>query len=235
MENKSDAQGNARRRQDYEAAAARTKQALRKEEEKREEYEWEHSGGKKEWEDRVRKRRRADIVLWNVGDEEDKATSEESAALPQQNTYQDSTGPPPNSGFTQLVQAAGDPGLAPRFEGGPGIDIGGVEVIDAGGIAVASQGKEVVFGDDGDSIATNETDEAASTYQLTDEEEKLDTQDLAIDVKPWRKRKQELKRRTGVPVDDESSDEGSDSSRDTDHGEKGEWGQMEDAIKSFLR
>lgn len=222
MENETVAQCNARRRRDYEAAIARIKQTLREKEEKREELDWELLGEKEEWEERVRKRRRAEIVLWNVGEEEEKAADDESAALPQQNASRSSPGPPVNSGFAQLAQAARDPGPAPRVGRGVGMGMGGVEVIDAGGIARASQGKKVVFGDDGAGIPANGTDGAAAAlYRLTNAVANLDARGPANGVKPRRKRKRKL--RTGVPDDDdESSSESSDSSSGSSGGKKGE-------------
>ena len=221
MENETVAQCNARRRRDYEAAVARIKQTLREREEKREELDWELLGEKEEWEERVRKRRRAEIVLWNVGEEEEKAADDESAALPQQNTSQGSPGHPMNSGFAQLAQAARDPGPAPRVGRGVGMGMGGVEVIDAGGIARGSQGKKVVFGDDGAGIAANGT-AAATAYTSTNGVKDLDAQDLANGVKPWRKRKRKLKLRTGMPDDDESSSDSSGSSSSSSGGKIGE-------------
>ena len=219
MENETVAQCNARRRRDYEAAVARIKQTLREREEKREELDWELLGEKEEWEERIRKRRRAEIVLWNVGDEEDEAAHDESAALQQQNASPGNPGQPMNSGFAQLAQAARDPAPAPRLGRGVGMGMGGVEVIDAGGIARASQGKKVVFGDDGAGIAANGTDGAAA-YRPTNGVKNLDARDPANGVKPWRKRKRKL--RTGVPDDDESSSESSDSSIGSSGGKKGE-------------
>ncbi|KAM0795285.1 hypothetical protein BDR22DRAFT_826259 [Usnea florida] len=221
MENETVAQCNARRRRDYEAAVARVKQTLREREEKREELDWELLGEKEEWEERFRKRRRAEIVLWNVGEEEDEAADDESAALQQQNASGGNPEHPMNSGFAQLAQAARDPGPAPRLGRGVGMGMGGVEVIDAGGIARASQGKKVVFGDDGAEIAANGTD-GATAYEPTNGVKNLDARDPANGVKPWRKRKRKLKLRTGVPDDDESSSESSDSSVGSSGGKKGE-------------
>lgn len=218
MENETVAQCNARRRRDYEAAVARIKQTLREREEKREERDWELLGEKEEWEERIRKRRRAEIVLWNVGEEEDKVAGDESAALPQQNTSGGSPGSPTNSGFTQLSQAARDPGPAPRVGRGVGMGMGGVEVIDAGGIARASQGKKVVFGDDWAGTTANAT-VGAGAHKSTTEVKNLNAQDPANGVKPRRKRKRKV--RTGVPDDDESSSESSDSSSSRSGGEKG--------------
>ena len=224
MENETVAQCNARRRRDYEVAIARIKQTLREREEKREELDWELLGEKEEWEERVRKRRRAEIVLWNVGEEEEKAADDESAALPQQNTSQGNPGPPVNSGFGQLAQTARDPGPAPRVGRGVGMGMGGVEVIDAGGIARASQGKKVVFNDDVATTAANGTDGAAAS-KPTNGVKNLDARDPANGVKPRRKRKRKV--RTGVPDDDdESSSESSDSSSSgSSGGKKGEQGQ----------
>ncbi|KAL9136036.1 MAG: hypothetical protein Q9175_002745, partial [Cornicularia normoerica] len=88
MENETVAQCNARRRRDYEAAVAKIKQTLREEEEEREERDWELLGEKGEWEERVRKRKRAEIVLWGVGEEEEEAAEGDSVALPRQDTFE---------------------------------------------------------------------------------------------------------------------------------------------------
>ena len=231
MENETVAQCNARRRRDYEAAVARIKQTLREREEKREERDWELLGEKEEWEERVRKRRRAEIVLWNVGEEEDEVADDESAALPQRNTSRGSPGPPMNSGFAQLAQSARDPGPAPRVGRGVGMGMGGVEVIDAGGIARASQGKKVVFGDDGAGIAANGTGGVGAS-KPTNGVKNLDTQDPANGVKPRRKRKR--KARTGVPDDEESSSESSDSSSMNSGGQR-EDGEKQQKTKQRTR
>lgn len=219
MDNETVAQCNARRRRDYEAAVARIKQTLKEKEEEREERDWELLGDKEEWEERIRKRRRAEIVLWNVGKEEE-AAENESVAVTQHNTFGGNGGRQTNSGFEQLAKAARDPGPAPRVGRGVGMGMGGVEVIDAGGIARASQGKKVVFGEDGAAQAAGtdrvngfggangvgRADGASGVHGV----QTPDVGNGARGMKPKRKRKH--KRRTGVPDDDESSSESSSSS-----------------------
>lgn len=218
MENETAAQCIARRRNDYEAAVARIKQILREKEEEREERDGELLGEKEEWEARVRKRRRAEIVLWNVGEEEEAADGD-VVALPQRNTPGGNTGRQTNSGMAQLAQAARDPGPAPRVGRGVGMGMGGVEVIDAGGIARASQGKKVVFGDDGaaqigERNNVNGFGGAEGFGQANGATGVHSVKTPAFGsgangVKPKRKRKR--KRRTGVPDDDDSSSESSSS------------------------
>lgn len=210
MENETFPQCNARRRRDYEAAVARIKRTLREKEEKREERDWELLGEKEEWEERVRKRRRAEIVLWNVGEEEEAAESN-SVAFTQQNISGSDPGHPMDSGIAQLAQAARDAGPAPRVGRGVGMGMGGVEVIDAGGIAKGSLGKKVVFGDDGSTQAggTGRVNGVGGMNGVIGVKKSAD-QKQANGMKPKRKRKH--KRRTGVPDDDESSSESSSSS-----------------------
>lgn len=225
MENETAAQCIARRRRDYEAAVARIKQTLREKEEEREEREWELLGEKEEWEERIRKRRRAEIVLWNVGEEEEEeeAVEDDTSALPRQNTSEGNPGRPMKSGVAQLVQAARDPGPAPRVGRGVGMGMGGVEVIDAGGIAKGSLGKKVVFGDDGAAHAAgsknvngfggvNGVGQANGVHGF-----KTPDSSDTNGVKPKRKRKR--KRRTGVPDDDESTSSSS-SSEDSEEEEQ---------------
>lgn len=209
MENETVAQCNARRRRDYQAAVARIKQTLREKEEEREERDWELLGEKEEWEERVRKRRRAEIVLWNVGKEEEIVRNSQPPSL--QGTFSNSAGRQKDSGMAQLVQAARDPGPAPRVGRGVGMGMGGVEVIDAGGIARGSQGKKVVFGDDGATQAggVGRVNGFGGTNGVNGVKKSAD-QEQANGMKPKRKRKR--KRRTGVPDDDESSSESSSSS-----------------------
>lgn len=221
MENETVAQCNARRRRDYELAVARIKQTLREKEEDREEREWELLGEKEEWEERVRKRRRAEIILWNVGEEGEDPEGDD-VALPQQDASGGNAGRQMHSGMAQLAQAAQDPGPAPRVGRGVGMGMGGVEVIDAGGIAKGSRGKKVVFGDDGAAQAagtnsvnngsglTNRMNGVNGGNGATNGVKRFDGQEQGNGVKSKRKRKR--KRRTGMPDDDESSSSESSSS-----------------------
>ncbi|CAF9917310.1 MAG: hypothetical protein ALECFALPRED_011101 [Alectoria fallacina] len=214
MENETVAQCNARRHRDYEAAVAIIKHRLREKEGEREERDWELLGEKEEWEERVRKRRRAEIVLWNVGEEEEAAEGD-SVALTRRNAFGGNPGRPMKSGIAQLVQATRDPGPAPRLGRGVGMGMGGVEVIDAGGIARGSQGKKVVFGDDGAAQAggTNNVNGFGRAHGFGQPNGANGAHAVKMSdagMKPKRKRKR--KRRTGVPDDDESSSESSSGS-----------------------
>lgn len=242
MENETAAQCIARRRRDYEAAAARIKQTLREREEECEERDWEILGEKAEWEERIRKRRRAEIVLWNVGEEEEAPEGDSVALLPQLNTFGGNAGGQMNSGMAQLAHAARDPGPAPRVGRGVGMGMGGVEVIDAGGIAKGSRGKKVVFGDSGAAQAggTNRTnglgrgngvDGVDGADRATNGGVKrFDGQEQAIGGKPKRKRKH--KRRTGVPDDDESSSESSSGSSGEESGKEEKESETKTKAKS---
>lgn len=212
MKNETAAQCNARRRRDYEAAVTRMKQTLEAKEDEREERESELLGENREWEERYRKRRRAEILLWCVGEEGEVVDSHPSSR--QDPPGGDEAGRM-DSGITQLVRAARiDPGPAPRVGRGVGMGMGGVEVIDAGGIARASRGKKVVFAAD---------DGPAPAFGMKDKANGFDrgggggvvngvkpSSDMRNGVKPMRKRKH--KRRTGVPDDDDSSSSSSSSS-----------------------
>ncbi len=222
MENETVAQCIARRRRDYEAAVARIKQTLREKEDEREERDWELLGEKAEWEERVRKRRRAEIVLWNVGEKEEAPEGDGITLPPQQDTFGDNAGRRMKSGMAQLAQAARDPGPAPRVGRGVGMGMGGVEVIDAGGIARGSRGRKVVFGDDGAAAQVGGMSGAVNgsgggngvngARGATTGVKKFDGQEQTNGVKLKRKRKR--KRRTGVPDDDDSSSSSSSDERE---------------------
>lgn len=239
MENETVAQCIARRRCDYEAAVARIKETLREREEEREERDWELLGEKEEWEARIRKRRRAEIVLWNVGEEEEAAEGV-SVVLPRQDISEVNAGRQMNSGMAQLAQAARDAGPVPRVVGrGVGMGMGGVEVIDAGGIAKSSRGKKVVFGDDGaaqnsGSNRVNGFDGANGVARANGANgvHNVKTPDFsgANGVKPKRKRKR--KRRTGVPDDDESSSSSESSSSEDGKEEEGKKKKQRTSLKS---
>ncbi len=228
MENETVAQCIARRRRDYEAAVARSKQTLREKEDEREERDWELLGEKAEWEERVRKRRRAEIVLWNVGEKEEAPEGDDITLPPQQDTFGDNAGGQMKSGMAQLAHAARNPGPAPRVGRGVGMGMGGVEVIDAGGIARGSRGRKVVFGDDGAAQVGGMSgvvngsgggNGVNGARGATNGVKKFDGQEQTNGVKLKRKRKR--KRRTGVPDDDDSSSsESSSDSSDENEQEK---------------
>ncbi|KAL9637583.1 MAG: hypothetical protein Q9164_002114 [Protoblastenia rupestris] len=68
MDTEPDSARLSRRRKEYEAQIQRIKAMLRKKEDEREDREWEFCGEKEEWEGRLKKRRRAELVLWGVGE-----------------------------------------------------------------------------------------------------------------------------------------------------------------------
>ena len=68
MDTEPDSARLSRRRREYEAQVQRIKAMLRKKEDEREDREWEFCGEKEEWEGRLKKRRRAELVLWGVGE-----------------------------------------------------------------------------------------------------------------------------------------------------------------------
>ena len=212
MENETAAQCNVRRRRDYEAAVARIKQALEDQEDKREALESELLGENEEWEERCQKRRRAELVLWSVGEEEDEVA--------ESHTPVGSNGRHMESGMAQPARAARAVEPAPRVGRGVGMGMGGVEVIDAGGIARGSRGKKVVFAEDGpaQAIRTNGFNGANGVAQAKrgPEIKSSEADNGAVNgIKPKRKRKR--KRRTGVPDDDDDSTSSSSSSEE-EHG-----------------
>jgi len=125
MDQETHEQCKARRKRDYDAAVARMKAELKAKEDEREEQEWELYGEKQEWEQRVRKRRRAEVVLWGVGEEEEMV--EDVVALARSAIFRPYVAPP-------TIQSKG---------------MGGVETISGTGIAKGSLGRKIVFGDDG--------------------------------------------------------------------------------------
>ena len=207
MENETVAQCNARRRRDYEAAVARIKQTLEEIEDKREEYESEVLGENKEWEERCQRRRRAEIVLWGVG-EEDEDEMAGSGSLSGQYSRKASGGHQKESGLAQLARAAQKLQPAPRVGRGVGMGMGGVEVIDAGGIARDSKARKVVFTDDEPAQAggTNSANGANVTHGVRIPN--TGSNGTTNSIKPKRKRK----KRTGVPDDDDDSSSSSSSS-----------------------
>ena len=208
MNNETTAQCNARRQHDYEAAVARFKQSLKDKEHEREEREAELLGENEEWEERFRKRKRAEIVLWSVGAEEEVAAPSHTSSSSRQDTSKDTPIPNMQSGLAQLAQAARDaPVPAPRVGKGVGMGMGGVEVIDAGGIAKASRGKKVVFGqDDGAAAAPGDVNGSGSAN--------------GVRGVNGVKRKRKTKKRIDMPDDDDSSDSSSSSSSDDEEGKK---------------
>ena len=236
MDNETAAQCNARRHRDYEAAVARIKQTLEEKEDEREERDAELLGENEEWEQRCRKRRRAEIVLWGVGEEEEKEEEDEvvethTSSSAQQDSVGANDGHQMSSGMAQLARAAvRDPGPAPRVGRGVGMGMGGVEVIDAGGIARGSRAKKIVFAAEDDATQPISTSDTVNKYSgingagqangagATHGFKRPDTLNGANGIKPKRNRKR--RRRTGVPDDDESSSSSSSESSSSDEDEQ---------------
>ena len=197
MDNETYEQCHERKKRDYEAAVKRVKEMLRAKEDAREEREWELSGEKEVWEERVRKRRRAEVVLWGVGEEEEVIEEAAPAVQPR-----------------QIIANRGTNGNGePEYPKGRGKGMGGVEEISADGIAKASQGKKIKFGDDG--IATTN---ASNAIQKMNGIPKPNGNATSGEGQVKRKRKR--KRRTGVPDDDSSSESSSSSSSEESEEEK---------------
>jgi len=212
MDQETDAQCIARRKRDYDAAVARIKQQLRDIEDEREDKEYEMLGEKEAWEQRARKRRRAETVLWGVGEEEE--------------VVKVVTAPPMHPVLGNSRPAAGGPATI-QSRG-----MGGVEQISVGGIAKGSAGKKIVFDDDKENGVqeTRGRDAVNGTQKV----------ESTGGVNGVRKKKRGHRRpRTGVPDDDSSSSESSSSSSSEDSEDaarkeklkqqqkkKGIWGNM---------
>ncbi len=203
MDQESTAECLARQKRDYKAAVARIKKRLRETEDEREDMEWELLGDKEEWEQRVRKRRRAEVVLWGVGEDEEVVEKEVVIAVARPAILGNSR---PGAGAQAVtIQSRG---------------MGGVRQISNGGIAEGSAGKKIVFGDDGgrEAEAANGVRERNGVNGVN----KMDVREGGNAVQQA-KRKRKRKRRTGVPDDDESSSESSSSSSsDESEREKGQ-------------
>ena len=192
MENETHEQCIERRRREYEAAVARVKKRMRVQEDEREEKEWEMLGGRDEWEWKLKKRRRAEVVLWGVGEEED--------------VVQEVATPPQRPIIHHVAGVGGTRQDVPR---GRGTGMGGVEEISVSGIARGSQAKKIVFGDDG-AAQTNISQKVHGTPAMNGVPRRSGESGAGEgQVKRKRKRK---RRTTGVPDDDSSSDSSSSSS-----------------------
>lgn len=180
MENETDAQCLARRKRDYDLAVAHLKRQLREKEDEREEREWELTGRKQEWEQRLYKRRRAEVLLWGVGEDED--IVEDAVALSKQAIFGNSR---PAASQPVTLQSRG---------------MGGVEQISGSGIAKGSLAKKLRFDDDDEGVnkagTVNEAPKMNGMKEVTRHE-------ASNNVNGTRKRKR--KKRTGVPDDDSSS------------------------------
>lgn len=194
MDQETTAQCLARHKRDYDAAVARVKKQLREKEDEREEREWEILGEKEEWEERIRKRRRAEVVLWGIGEEEEEEVVEEPVAP--------SVEPPKMAIFGNSRPAIGPQAVTIQSRG-----MGGVRQISNGGIAEGSAGRKIKFDDDG--AKPIEGDTRAQKPNGVDAVKTNNSNGInGVQAKKPRKRQ----RRTGVPDDDESSSESSSSS-----------------------
>ena len=203
MENETHEQCIERRRRDYEAAVARVKEKLKAQEDEREEREWETLGGRDEWEWKLKKRRRAEVVLWGVGEKDD--------------VIKEVPLPPPRP----VTNHVADPGGA-RLDGprGRGTGMGGVEEISGSGIARGSLAKKIVFGDDDDGAAQTNGSQKMQGVQKVSEVQKMGGKNGAGEGQVKRKRKRK-RRTTGVPDDDSSSNSSSSSDSSESEAEKG--------------
>ncbi|KAK0517383.1 hypothetical protein JMJ35_000538 [Cladonia borealis] len=200
MENETHEQCIERRRREYEAAVKRVKERLRVQEDEREEKEWEMLGARDEWEWKLKKRRRAEVVLWGVGEEED--------------VVQEVATPPQRPIIHHVAGVGGSRQDLPR---GRGTGMGGVEEISGSGIAKGSQAKKIVFGDDG-AAQTNSPQKVHGIPTMNGVQKSGKHGAGEGQVKRKRKRK---RRTTGVPDDDSSSDSSSSSSSGSEsEGEK---------------
>ena len=194
MDQETNAQCLARRKRDYDAAVARIKQQLRDQEDEREEKEWELLGDKEEWEQRVRKRRRAEVVLWSVG--EDEEVIEATVPTPKHPIVQNFR-PPAHEPTT--IQSRG---------------MGGVKEISTSGIAKGSASKKIVFDEHGtngvQNVGSSEAPNGVGKVGSMN-----GTNDLQSRKKHTKKRGTK-KRTTGVPDDDDSSTSESSSSDESE-------------------
>ena len=155
---------------------------------------------KDDWDRHVRKRRRAELVLWGVGEEED--VKKDAVIPPQVYTKQAILGNSrPVPGAPVTIQSKG---------------MGGVEQISAGGIAKDSKAKKIRFDDGNDAGGSSIVDQRPKPNGL--QAAANGNVDTPADGSKKRNRRRKTKGRvkTGVPDDDSSSDESSSSSDDED-------------------
>ncbi|KAL9103409.1 MAG: hypothetical protein Q9163_001548 [Psora crenata] len=192
MDEEPEAARHERRRREYEAQVKRIKDMLRKKEDEREDREWEYCGDKEEWEHRLKRRRRAEIVLWGVGE-----TEEVEDAKPKDNraawqAKKASAGEPP--GATWMLRP------------------------DALKVDAATPGpKKILFGEE-PSTAIKAPNSSNGINGGTTGTGMNEINGLAQKPEPGlirsgkKTRKRRAKKRTGVPDDDDSSSSSSSSS-----------------------
>ena len=189
MDQETNAQCMARRKRDYDAAVARVKQQLRDQEDEREDREWELLGDREEWEQRVKKRRRAEVVLWSVGEHEE--VVEATVPLPKHAVFRNSR---PTVHEPTTIQSRG---------------MGGVKEISIGGIAKGSASKKIVFDENGANGVQN-----VRSFEPPNGVEKAERMNGVNGVHSQKRhgnRKRGNKKRTSVPDDDSSTSESSSS------------------------
>ncbi|KAL9130135.1 MAG: hypothetical protein Q9217_001609 [Psora testacea] len=198
MEMEPDTARHERRRREYEAQVKRVKEMLRKKEEEREDREWEYCGGKELWERRLKRRRRAEVVLWGVGEtgEADEAKAKQGSTTEQADNHL-------ANGFSKNEWVLGR--NAPTTN------------------KATTAPTKIVFGNDDDAVAAAPTavkavngingmsngSIARATVSETTHVQKSEPGFTRDGKKP---RKRKAKKRTGVPDDDDDTDSSSDSS-----------------------
>ncbi|MCJ1450754.1 hypothetical protein MMC28_001088 [Mycoblastus sanguinarius] len=171
MENETNAQCLARRRRDYEAAVSHIKEVLQSKEDAREERDWSSLGDEEEWEERLSRRRRAEVVLWGVGDVE--SVVEDAFALPKEAVSGNSGSA--NGGWAGGAKAPtkivfGDDGIAQIQQAA------GMNGLKRGAVAISQEGKRkrkrrrtTAVPDDESSSSESSSD---SSSEESEEEEK---------------------------------------------------------------
>ena len=208
-----DTERHARRKEAYEAEVRRLKTLLRKKEYEREDHEW-ALRGEKEWERRFLRRKRAEVVLWGIGEAEEAVEPVRKKVHVEKSAVEREAGGG-SKGDSRVMQAndlGNGNGVVAGLGGGNwmyGREAGKLN----GGVP-----KKIVFTDDDDGVGagpgtgtgiggTNGTVPANKIAAPTDV--------MANGRRGPRKRK--VKKRTGVPDDDEtssSSDSSSESEKD---------------------
>ena len=220
-----DEERHVRRREAYEAEVSRMKALLRKKEDEREDHEWELRG-KKEWARRLMRRKRAEVVLWGVGEveavEEPVRKKVKVGSEPQIGRA--------NVGDGSQVQANGNSTSLLSGDRGPSWMYGR----DAGKLHNGVAPKKIVFADndgiddgvgavttDGDNGTVIPKDQTAGAVPTS----RPAPTDMA---KGGRKgpRKRRAKKRTGVPDDDDETSSSSDSSSESEKEGGGKLGRV---------
>ena len=227
----------ARNRAAYLDHLAQLKRQLKLNEAVREDVEWEFLGGKAEWEHRLRKRRRAEIVLWGIGEEEEEAAEEQKKtkegergreAMQQQQ-------PPRNIGQGgmngQARQHAGANGgvvaatapLPPTY----GRGMQGFHDPDAvkANVLTLAAGKKIVFGESNQGSSPPKTNGVAATPAVDGGSEAPARKSVRVRRSEQRRRRK--LRRTGVPDDDDDESSSSSESSGEERRKRAKLGEVE--------